>query len=225
VKVLYVYLITDTGRAPQRAGLRGSSLRLVGVGDLFALVSELDEKRTRKIAEEDLWTHERLAEEAMQYGPVLPMRFGSTVADEAALRSILRDRRTEFRAALERVRGAVEIGLRASLRPRRKRPEGSLAPSGAGAGTAYLLERRAELQGAEATARELQPLSALARESRFREPGPGTGVLTAAYLVEQEGVEEFRRQVDELAAELEDAAIACTGPWPPYSFASTGSTE
>ena len=42
MKVLYVYLITDTGRAPQRAGLRGSSLRLVGVGGLFALVSELD---------------------------------------------------------------------------------------------------------------------------------------------------------------------------------------
>jgi hypothetical protein len=38
--------------------------------------------------------------------------------------------------------------------------------------------------------------------------------------VDRDRVDAFRERVDELAEELEDATITCTGPWPPYSFSA-----
>ena len=42
----------------------------------------------------------------------------------------------------------------------------------------------------------------------------------AAYLVDRDRIEPFRRRVDELAEDVEGASVVCTGPWPPYSFTS-----
>ena len=44
-------------------------------------------------------------------------------------------------------------------------------------------------------------------------------VLSAAYLVDDEQVEAFGAAVEGLQEEHADLVIACTGPWPPYSFA------
>jgi hypothetical protein len=45
-------------------------------------------------------------------------------------------------------------------------------------------------------------------------------LLNAAYLVDRERVDEFRRAVDDLAGERPPDSIVVTGPWPPYSFAT-----
>jgi Gas vesicle synthesis protein GvpL/GvpF len=36
--------------------------------------------------------------------------------------------------------------------------------------------------------------------------------------VSDEGIEEFRDRIEELDDRLDELAIICTGPWPPYSF-------
>src|SRR5205807_2635684 len=56
-----------------------------------------------------LWDHEAVVEAVMQDGAVLPMRFGSVVDDVEAF---LASRRASLVAALSRVRGAVELGVR-----------------------------------------------------------------------------------------------------------------
>jgi Gas vesicle synthesis protein GvpL/GvpF len=42
----------------------------------------------------------------------------------------------------------------------------------------------------------------------------------AAYLVDQEVVGAFAERVGNLNATLGNLKLSCTGPWPPYSFAS-----
>ena len=64
-----------------------------------------------------------------------------------------------------------------------------------------------------------EPLARLARASVNR-PGTGPAAFNAAYLVDRSDVEAFKRRVETIAAELEDASIVCTGPWPPFSFSS-----
>ena len=44
-------------------------------------------------------------------------------------------------------------------------------------------------------------------------------LLSAAYLVPRDGVDDFRGEVVKLERAHPDLALVCTGPWPPYSFA------
>ena len=79
--MLYVYAITDSPILPRRAGLQGASPRLIGERAPFAVVTD-HETVAPQPSEHDLWIHEAVVEELMESTTVLPMRFGSTVADE-----------------------------------------------------------------------------------------------------------------------------------------------
>lgn len=212
--MLYAYAITGPVGPPDIEGLGGAPLRAVG-HDVVAIVSEHHELPLRA-EPEDLWAHEAVVEAAMERGPVLPMRVGTSFPGEAELLEVLRGRAREFRRALTRVDGAVELGIRAVL---------DLAPSengtpaaGAGPGTAYMLGRLERVRAAERVAAAIhEPLAALAREATWRVEAGQPPRLAGAYLVDRSGVEAFRERV----TELEDGrpiAIVCTGPWPPYSF-------
>jgi len=217
--VLYVYAITDSLAQPRGTGLGEAPLQriesrpLAGIASEHAVPPELDEKV--------LWEHEQVVENLMSMGAILPLRFGSSVEHAEALIAMLAERREEFLAALERVRGAVEISVRAEV---------SVAPTEAPpprpqSGTAYLL-RRAEEERRERDAAELvhQPLAALARGCVPPASTHDRRQFKAAYLVEESGVEAFGNRVGELNTDLEGVRISSTGPWPPYSFVAGGST-
>jgi hypothetical protein len=220
--VLYVYAITDSVHPPARAGLQGASPRVLGGRAPFAVVSDHEDLPPQP-SEEDLWRHERVVEELMEHSTVLPMRFGSNVADEVKLQAILGERRREFEALIEGVRGAVELGVRAQLSPVDGEPAVTAAVAGGpgGPGRAYLFERaERQRRAADAVARIHEPLAMLARRSTRSEGGLNSGMFKGAYLVDCNRVEAFRARVDELASEVDGARIVCTGPWPPYSFSS-----
>ena len=107
-----------------------------------------------EITEEALWRHEEIVEALMNDRDLLPVRYGTRVADEAEAARAVAARREELRAALDHVSGAVELSLRvraqdlgsapdlSSLRPLARdaieqvgRDESELARS------AYLVER------------------------------------------------------------------------------------
>jgi hypothetical protein len=218
--VLYVYAITESPLLPALPGARGASLRVLGDGTVFAVFTEHPDLPLEPSVE-DLWEHEAVVEELMQLGTILPMRVGSTVPHERDLEAILRERRAEFESALTRVGGAVELGVRAQLpAPAAAQPAPGPADGRPGPGTAYMLARLERERGASRLeARIDEPLARLARASVTR-PSTGPAAFNAAYLVDRGDVEDFRRRVEALAAELEDASIVCTGPWPPFSFSS-----
>src|SRR5690606_12267807 len=115
---------------------------------------------------ERLREHDRVVRHALGSATPLPLRFGSRFASEDDARATLRDRRDEFLASLERVRGRVEMGLRierAGSRPTTAAlggaggdtagSEGSLSP-----GRAYLERRRATLDARSAEVAEAEAI-------------------------------------------------------------------
>lgn len=196
----------------------GGRLRTIAEGPLGAVVSEYSGPRPEPTAAA-LGDFERTVRALMDRVPILPAQFGSVLEDEAAVRDFLRRRGEHLLARLEQVRGAVEIGLRASWRDRagarpKPRPE---------SGTSYLRDRLELREHARRVAHQLDPLTALALSSRrVLAPRPDLPVLDA-YLVDRGRVDEFVALVEKLGCGLDDVELVCTGPWPPYSFAEGGS--
>lgn len=221
--MLYVYGISDAPDAPSVPGLRDAPLSVSGQGGVFAVCSEHDDAPF-EADESTLLEHERVVEALLEHGTVLPMRFGSSVADRESLLRFLDERRADFELGLERVRGAVEIGVRALIREE----PAELTPALAGAdrpGTAYMLARLNDEKRSAAIAAHIhEPLVALSRESASRQ-SPLNGDLNTAYLVDRKDVDPFRATVEKLDDAVDDATVVCTGPWPPYSFTPGGSTR
>jgi gas vesicle protein GvpL/GvpF len=218
--VLYVYAIADSSFPGTVAtGLHGAPLLALECGPVKALVSE--HAVAPEPGEDLLWVHERVVEESMEATTILPMRFGSTVDRPEALLAMLEQRRNEFVASLERVRGAVELSVRAQL-PIIAEPVDaeSRLTRHFGPGTTYLLERARHRRRDEDAAELIhRPLAALARRS-VQKAGGDPGAFKAAYLVDDGAVEAFAERVENLNATLGDLKVSCTGPWPPYSFVS-----
>jgi Gas vesicle synthesis protein GvpL/GvpF len=195
--VIELYAITDDPSPPD------PPLRAVRSDGLTALYAPAER---RQLTAEVLWRHEEVVEALMEERDLLPMRFGTLVEDDEAAVRALDERREELKTSLDRVRGAVELAVRAEADP-----SSAGAPAGP-SGTEYM---RAKAHRTEAAALLHEPLAFLARESVVR---PGPELLRAAYLVDREGVESFVGLVRRLQAAQEDLRILCTGPWPPYSF-------
>ena len=218
--MLYLYAITNWRPRPSGDGLRGRPLRVVFADGLAATISEHAEEL--RFEEDDLWAHEEVVEDLMGGGPVLPVRIGSSLTSDDDVRATLRERRDEFDRALQRVRGAVELGVRATAADARLSGAASPPPGRSGSGTDYLMSRLGQQRRHEDIATRVhEPLARIARESVTRSGFAERGAIKAAYLVDTDRVEAFRGRVEELGRELDGASIVCTGPWPPYSFASS----
>jgi gas vesicle protein GvpL/GvpF len=146
----------------------------------------------RPVSPDSLWRHLELVESLMATRDLLPVRFGTLVADDEAAARAIRDRQGELAADLERVRGAVELALRVTCAE-------DDPPRGAD------VERLVH-----------EPLAFVVRESALL---GGPELLRAAYLVECAGVPRFVSLVERLRDGSPQLDFLCTGPWPPYSFA------
>jgi hypothetical protein len=200
---------------PRRRGLAQAPLEGVSHAGVLAAVTR-HEHAPREPAPDALWTHERVVERLMAERAVLPMRFGSTFPDDAALRTALSGRLDRLVAALDRVRGRVELGVRVIATGDGDVTAPDPPPaSGRDYVLAKLARGRRSARLADTVHKPLAALAVAARRQRTREPGE---VLRAAYLVDNRELGAFRAAVDRLARERPDLALLCTGPWPPYAF-------
>ncbi|MFL5909345.1 MAG: GvpL/GvpF family gas vesicle protein [Gaiellaceae bacterium] len=197
--MIYVYAIGECDAPlPAREGLGGAPVMGMVEGSLAAFVTP-DPPGGLEPRERTLREHEAVVEELMESGPVLPMRFGSTVNEIHALLETLHARAAELRRGLERVRGRVELVVRA-LETGRWNP----------------IDRRRD---AGRLADRLHPaFSELAAES-VCDLLPAEGVVfSGAYLVDRADAGELERRARRLGARRNDVELVCTGPWPPYHF-------
>jgi hypothetical protein len=213
--VIYVYAIADRdAAAPAGPGLGGTLVERFKEGRLAAFVSH-DPPGGTQPTEAALWQHEAVVEELMDAGAVLPMRFGSVVLGEGDLRELLASRAADFHRALARVRGRVELGVRALGRLPVPEPR-----AGESDGRRYLLDKLERRRDAAQIADQIHPSFDVLSVASSRRLLPSEHVLFAgAYLVEREQVGEFERRARCLDHERADLELVCTGPWPPYSFA------
>ncbi len=181
----------DPASAPLRTR-GGRALKAVGDRSPVAILAERAEPSA-----EALWDYDRTLAELMDKHALLPARYG-TMVDEEDASAMLRERREEFMAALDRVRGAEELSV--TSRPDAGQPDPR-------SGTDYLLRRL-----------EAGRLSSLDAHARASTTLPAADRARRAYLVDRAQREAFLdavRRLDEQCPELE---LVCTGPWPPYSF-------
>jgi hypothetical protein len=201
--VIELYAITDDPTPPE------PPLRAIRCDGLTALCAPA-EPRDGEPTPDALWHHEEVVEALMEERDLLPVRFGTLIADEDAAARAVTERRAELAASLHRVRGAVELAVRAHPRA----PE-DVVPRGADSGVDYM---RAKARRVEAARLLHEPLAFIARDSVVR---PGPELLRAAYLVEREAVDGFVSLVRRLGQAHPGLHLVCTGPWPPYSFAES----
>jgi len=209
---LHVYALTEPpAQVPDIAGIGASRLTSISVGDVDAVASDGDSPAT----EEAVLAHARVVEEVFAANAaVLPVRFGTRFDDAAALRDAIGGRTEELQRALGTVRGNVEIGLRVSS-------EAQAEPIRAASGAEYLSGRLTQVRAAEKVADEIHaPLAAAARAATLNRLASPDVLLSAAYLVPRADVVAFERRVQELDAAHDRLTFLCTGPWPPYSFAT-----
>jgi Gas vesicle synthesis protein GvpL/GvpF len=207
--VIALYAITDNP-GPPLPDL--APLRLVPVNGLAAVCMPAGET---EMSAEAFWRHEEVLEALMADRDLLPVRYGTRLEDEDAVARAVGERRDELGAALERVRGSVEL----SVRVMRTGTQSTVLPAaGASSGAEYLRLRARADASRERTARALHaPLSELARASVEGQPRPQE-LFRAAYLVGRDGVDQFAAGVARLQQATPGVSILCTGPWPPYSF-------
>jgi hypothetical protein len=214
-----LYAITDRCHV-SGLGMADEWLRSIPGAGLAAIVSD-DPSSSVQPTHERMWKYEEIVEALMDRCTILPARFGTWLEDDAAVRALLHQRRDEFVRGLARVRGTVEMGVSAHWIEGRDGP----ADGDGESGTAYMLGRLATLRSARAIAGQLEPLLELSRTGTISML-PRAGVaLTGAYLVARSRAAAFADECDRLGHELRGARLACTGPWPPYSFARGDGAE
>jgi hypothetical protein len=225
--MIYLYAITHDLELDELSGLSGlgtAPLDAAAVEGLTAVFNEVSSDVVR-LDETTMWRHERVIEALMERHPVLPVRFGTTFSDPEALSVALADRRSALGASLEKVAGKVELGVRAIREGSPEDDPGTIETTPT-TGRDYILNRvrehRLREAGAAEARRTLQPLhhelERLSSDVRARWSVSPDTLLAAAYLVDEDRVEDFRMAVDRAGKERRDVRIFCTGPWPPYNF-------
>jgi hypothetical protein len=236
----YVYGVMSASAAtPSRRGLRGKSVKKVVHDGLAAIVSDVPvENGDLRMEKDDLLGHSRVLEQAIGKGTVIPLRFGTVMADSDAVRDeLLEPYRAGLIEQLRELDGKVELHLRAVYEEERLmadivRSDGEIAqlrealagqPEDAtyyeriqlGEMVAAAVERERE-RDTEVIIESLAPL-ALATEV-----GPVEHervVASVSFLVDSEQMGEFDEAVNELGRVLhERIRFKYTGPLPAYSF-------
>jgi gas vesicle protein GvpL/GvpF len=225
--MIWVYAICERPDLPppRRRGLAQAPLDGVREGDLLAVVSR-HAHPPGEPALDALWVHERVVERLMADRAVLPMRFGSRLADDDSLREVLAARQDEFLEVLDRVRGRVEVSVRAMRPPDAESPPAEpRAAVVAASGREYLEAKLLNGRRVDRDVAELhEPLAALAVAVRRQPSRSPEELFRASYLIETAVVARFRGAVERLQRTHAGVAILCTGPWPPYSFVAAAST-
>jgi hypothetical protein len=204
--MLYLYaLVESTAALPD-------DVELVSIQGIGAVVGDIDD--VVDPTDEHVLSHARIVDRlATLNDAVLPVRFGRGFREPDELEAAIGRLAPQLEERLRAVRGCVELGVHVV---------GAAPPmSGIEAGADYMRRRLREVAEAEALADEIHvPLAERSRESTRNGSVAPAALLRAAYLVPRGDVDAFCGAVESARQRHPELTFACTGPWPPYSFAN-----
>jgi hypothetical protein len=193
--------------------------------------------------EQKIRSHEQVLEGVLASAPVVPCRFCTVYRNEDDLRRFLLERGDALADALGRVRGRVELGVKAFVERERFAAgralenesirELSERVSQSAGGRAYLEARRLDQAVAAELARFKDEVGAQLHERLLAAAEDGVllplqrpevsgrddeMVFNSAYLVADR--ERFARELAAVRDDYRDGGVELelTGPWPPYNF-------
>ncbi|NIQ57813.1 MAG: hypothetical protein GWN71_31780, partial [Gammaproteobacteria bacterium] len=218
---LYLYCVgrSDHPDPGPQTGIDGAAVRSPEVAGYRVWLSALPASPAASL--DRVRSHHAVIERCCAPATLLPMRFGQWFDTEDGLAAALEGRRARLDRGLERVRDAVEFGIRV-IDP--GFPASAEVPDRS-SGRAYLeaLARRER----EATARERRGATvavALERHlgsciraqcARFMTSG---ALVAAAHLISRHDTGTYRERVRTFEESRPDLRFALSGPWPPYGF-------
>jgi hypothetical protein len=216
--------LPDNGR-----GVRGRGLGCITHGELAAVVSSVAEPAwVATPTREELLEYERVIHSRHAVADVVPMRFGSVLSDEEAVRAHLEEQRAAYLRALTRVSGCVEMGARALISlPPPVTPEESAKPA-LRSGVDYLKARQRRYS-AETRLRDhcaaleqalLSKVAPLCREHRSELTSPRSAepaLCSLYFLVPRDQMSAFRAALSSIP-DIGHTELMLSGPWPPFNF-------
>jgi hypothetical protein len=238
VTAVYVYGVLAAGaRIPTPEGVAGSKVRTVEHERVAALVSEVEGDSLA--APREVRAHWGVLQRASADATVLPVRFGTVLeSDDAVRRQLLAPNAERLAARLDELEGRLQLSVKgdydeeqmlrdvvsstpaiAELRRRLQTLPGDAGYYESirlGEAVAVEVDRRRE----EYTGLALDRLAPLATAARREELGGVDAAFNLSFLVERDSIDDFSRAVGALEKELEGrVGIRYVGPLPPYSFA------
>jgi hypothetical protein len=221
--------------ADQRA-LSEPGLRWIEHGDLAALVATVDASGLR--AARTLRLHWQVLDEVASTATVLPVRFGTVMADDAAVvRDLLEPRQAELAAVLAELAGKVQMTVKGDFDEERlMRDVVQASPAiarlrdrvrGVPEAAAYydriklgqLIADDVERTRQRCSTQVIERLGPLAAAVSPERVSSINAAVNAAFLVDEGKTDAFKSAVAELEHEFAgELHLRCIGPLPPYSF-------
>jgi hypothetical protein len=236
---VYAYALMraeDAAAAAMRE--RDPPVRYVEHEGLAALVTDIPDGAVR-VRRDTLTLHSDVLQEAFRSGPLLPLRFGTVLRDEEALRrELLVPRRDHLLARLRALDGKAEMRVRANYveeallrsildRDRHLADSARLLRTQPPAATHFDRLRLGEAVAVAVDARRrvdsrrlLERLAPLAIAVAVGEPQSELTALGASFLVDSEAIDRFEHAVERLSEEHgQSMQFKLIGPLPAHSFA------
>jgi hypothetical protein len=241
---VYVYGVVAGGQGepPRLEGVEQAAVRVIAHARIGALVSDV--AGGALAAAREVRAHGQVLQAVSDHATVIPVRFGTVMEDDSAVRErLLEPNADNLATLLEALEGRVQLSVKGSydedrllqevvaaspsVRALRERLRG-VPPAAA----YYDRIRLGEMVAGEVTHRReqdaqlaLSRLQPLALAAHAESPGRPDAAFDLAFLVERDGTEAFGRAVAQLGEELGDRVrIRFVGPLPPYSFTESALT-
>lgn len=220
---------------------------MVGDGETTAIVGPHTGPALSGLPQRELMRqlaiHQRVIEDVMARGDVLPARFGTVLASEDEARSLLTSWDGILRQTLTRLSGMVEVEVAATWELDQVLPDVAASPEVAAAKAeamsapesermaqqirvGQVVKEMLDRRRASFTDRLLHEIGPLAWQSQPNAVLTDEIVFNVAFLVERSALGAFDDAVERLDKELEDSlSFRQIGPLPPYSFATMSVTR
>lgn len=228
------YCIVTAGCHPPQGltGLDGASVHGFDVGRFTVWVSE--ERAAPPADLERVTAHHAVVAAAVAATTALPVRFGSWVPSHEALAARIQESGDDLEAALASAAGRIEMGVSVrdvasppEVPERRNAPRtvDGAYPDGRSylraLSRSYSVRHERRRQQDEVAAEIARRLAEVAPETRVQYPEP-PALLSVAHLIARGDEARYRSLLAGLGRTPQYAGrLHVTGPWPPYSFATT----
>jgi len=226
----YVYAVGwASKKTSRREGVGGGKVEAVGYRDLTAITSAVPAQGLRA-RRRDLLRHAEIVQEAFERSTVVPLRFGTTLADrDAVVEELLAPAYGQLVGLLRRFDGLAEVTVRAFYReeevlreivrehPRLARLRDTASPLELGEAVAKALAAKRDAAAAEI----VDTVGRFALDVALDERRTELEIVRGAFLIDRDALASVDRELAELArAQAETTVFKYTGPLPPHHFVS-----
>lgn len=240
-KYLYAIIKTPKPREFTTPGIggRGDKVYTMHHNGLAAVVSSTPVIRY-PVRRDNMMAHQQVLEEVMREFTLLPIRYCTIADGEGQIKEkVLQARAQEFKDLLEKMKGKVELGVRAfwtntqevfeeivseneEIAELRKKIEEEKSEQKVYAGKIKiggLVKLALEEKKKKEAQALLDCLTGLAEDFRENRILGDRNILNTAFLVTKEKEKEFDQKINELQQEFgERTKLDYFGPIPPYNF-------